>query len=229
MVLIASAVAKIRKRWADALKKSFTIIEVTERAALKRRMTKSRPSVLLLDLALPHLGGVEGVSAIRRLSPSTIVILLTRSPNDVEVIRALKAGAKGYCHRDIDPSLLNKALDVVQKGEIWVERKVIPHLLEELTSVTERPQKDSAMQPDIPFAYLTPREQQIAQLVGDGSCNKEIANWLHISERTVKAHLTSIFRKLHISDRLHLALLMIKHSPGQSQASCERFLRPKSN
>jgi len=219
MILIASAAAKIRKRWVDALKKSFTIIGVTELAALKRRMTKSRPSVLLLDLALPHLGGVEGVSEIRRLSPSTIVILLTRSPNDLEAIRALKAGAKGYCNRNIGPSLLNKALDVVQKGEIWVERKVIPHLLGELTSVTERRQKDSGMQPNIPFDYLTPRERQIAQLVSDGSCNKEIAKWLQISERTVKAHLTSIFHKLNISDRLHLALLMIKHSPGQSQAS----------
>jgi len=229
MILIASAVTKVRKQWADALKKRFTIIEVTEQAALKRRMTKNRPSVLLLDLALPHLGGVEGLSAIRRLSPSTIVMLLSRFPNDLEAIRTLKAGAKGYCHRDIEPSLINKALDVVQKGEIWVGRKVISHLLKELTYATERRQKDSALRPDIFFDYLTAREQQIAQLVGEGFSNKEIANWLHISERTVKAHLTSIFRKLHISDRLRLALLTIKHSPGQSQASYERLLRPKSN
>jgi DNA-binding NarL/FixJ family response regulator len=211
MILIASAAAKVRKRWADALNKDFTVIEVTECAALKRRMTKSRPPVLVLDLALPHLGGVEGLSAIRRLSPSTIVLILSRFPNDLEAIRTLKAGAKGYCHRDISPSLLKKALVVVQKGEIWVERKVIPRLLEELTSATERWQKDSALQPDIPFDHLTPREKQVAQLVSEGSSNNEIASWLHISERTVKAHLTSIFRKLHISDRLRLALLTIKH------------------
>ena len=213
MVLIASAAAKVRRRWTRVLHGGFSIHEVTERAALEQNLTRQKPSVLLLDLALPQLGGIGGVSAIQRLSPSTKIILLTSAPDDEEEMRALKAGVKGYCNRDTGPLLLRKAVDVVEKGEIWIERKVISHLLEELTSVAERQQKDSPLhlQPNILLDCLTSRERQVAKLIGDGSPNREIAKRLNISERTVKAYLTSIFRKLNISDRLRLALLMFDH------------------
>ena len=141
-------------------------------------------------------------------------MLLTSAPDEKEAINALKAGVRGYCQRDIDPPLLAKALNVIRKGEIWVGRKVIPHLLEELTKVTELHHKDSPQVQDFRFDCLTGRERQIGRLIGDGSCNKEIAAQLHISERTVKAHLTSIFRKLRISDRVRLALLMTEHGRG---------------
>jgi len=214
MVLIASAAAKVRRRWTRVLHGEFSIHEVTERAALEQNLTRQKPSVLLLDLALPQLGGIGGVSAIQRLSPSTKIILLTSAPDDEEEMRALKAGVKGYCNRDTGPLLLRKAVDVVEKGEIWIERKVISHLLEELTSVAERQQKDSPLhlQPNILLDCLTSRERQVAKLIGDGSCNREIAKRLNISERTVKAYLTSIFRKLNISDRLHLALLLVDYN-----------------
>jgi len=212
MVLIASANSKLRRLWIRSLKEKFSIHEVADRAALEKIMANRRPSVLLLDLALPQLEGVGNLPAIQSLSPSTKTILFTSAPDDGEGIRALKAGAKGYCNKNISPTLLTKAVEVAQKGEIWVGRKVIPGLLEELTSITERRQKDSPLQLNVHFDSLTPRERQIANLVGDGANNKEIANRLKITERTVKAHLSAAFRKLKIQDRLRLALLVAEHN-----------------
>ena len=173
---------------------------------------------MLLDLHLPELGGVGGVAAIQRLRPASGIVLLTNRPDEREGIAALKAGARGYCDRDIDPALLIKALDVVQMGEIWVGRKLIPHLIEELTTLTERQQQGPPADFDTRLDRITSREREIAQLLSAGASNKDIAKKLSVTERTVKAHLTAIFRKLGISGRLQLALFILEHSrpPGAS-------------
>ena len=215
MILIASGTEEIRRRWNRALEGFFEVHEVSERTELERSMTKYKPSVLLLDRALPGLQRVEDISAIKHSSLSTQIILLVSSPNEAETIRMLKAGGKGYCNKEIKPPLLRKALDVVSRGEIWVERKVIPYLLDELTSITAHRQGDSRLKTNIRFKCFTQRERQIAQLVGNGSCNKEIANNLKISERTVKAHLSAIFRKVNVSDRLQLALILVGSHRGK--------------
>jgi len=215
-LLIASAVAGVRGRWAQAFRDFFAILEASERAGLEQGMAGSKPSVLLLDLDLPRLDGIGSVPAIQRLSPSTKIIVLSSAPDEKEAISALKAGAMGYCNKDIEPSLLRKAVNVVQKGEIWVGRKTISRLLAELTSLTGIQQKDWPALAEVYLNYLTPREQQIALLVGDGAHNKEIASRLNISERTVKAHLTAIFQKLQIPDRLRLGLFVAGHNHGNN-------------
>jgi DNA-binding NarL/FixJ family response regulator len=220
LVLIASAVAGLRKRWRQAIQALCAIHEVTERGSLERSMTNRRPAAMLLDLHLPELGGIDGVAALQRLRPTTRIVLLTSRPDEREGIAALKAGARGYCDRDIDPGLLAKALDVVQKGEIWVGRKLIPHLLEELALLTEQQQKDVPPELDRRLDRITPRERQIVQLLSAGASNKEIAKKLNVTERTVKAHLTAIFKKLGISGRLQLALFVLEHSrPAGSAGS----------
>jgi two-component system nitrate/nitrite response regulator NarL len=217
VVLIASADDELRKRWTQALQDNFSIHEVSERTELDARLTNNKPSVLLLDLGLPRLREVGGVSALLRLSPSTNIILFASGHDDQAAMGALKAGAKGYCNKETEPSLLKKAVSVVQKGEIWVGRKTIAHLLAELTSLSESRQKNSPQLPEIYLNYLTPREQQIATLVGDGAHNKEMAYRLKISERTVKAHLTSIFQKLQIPDRLRLGLFVAGHKNNSNR------------
>lgn len=211
MVLIASADAGLGRRWALGLKDTFVIHEVSKWVELERTLTHSKPAVLLLDSDLPQLDEVKGSSKIHRLSPSTKIILLTPAHDERKAIDALKAGAKGYCNKQIEPPLLRKAVNVVQKGEIWVGRNVIPRLLDELTSFTERRQGDPLLHSNVNLDCLTTRERQIALLIGNGSCNKEIAAQLNITERTVKAHLTSVFFKLKISDRLHLALFVTEY------------------
>ena len=211
LVLIASGVAGLRKRWRQAIQGLFTVHEVAERSSLERSMANRRPVALLLDLQLPELDGVGRVAALQRLRPPTKIVLLTSHPDEREGIAALKAGARGYCDREIAPDLLRKALEVVQKGEIWVGRKLIPHLLEELATLTEQ-QKDSPAKPDSRLDRITPRERQIVQLLSAGASNKDIAKRLNVTERTVKAHLTAVFKKLGISGRLQLALFVLEHS-----------------
>ena len=125
----------------------------------------------------------------------------------------LEAGVKGYCSLDIDPGLLKKAVQMVQKGEIWVGRRFISQLLDALVALTEKQRTKSLPKPDESLDRLTPREREIVQLLGVGASNKEIGNQLNVTEKTVKAHLTSIFRKLGVSDRLHLALFVNGHRP----------------
>ena len=207
-VLIASADAGLRRQWAKDLLDAFAIHEVSERAELKHTLTHSKPAVLLLDIDLPQLGDVQGVSTIQCLSPSTKIILLTSAHDEKKAVSALKARAKGYCDKQIEPALLRKAVNLVQKGEIWVGRKTISRLLAELTSLAESGQKDRPVLPEVYLSYLTFRQQQIALLIGSGGNNKDIARRLNISEGTVKSHLTAIFHKLQIPDRLRLALFV---------------------
>lgn len=236
MVLIASADAELRQRWARGLQNAYTIHEVGDQVDLKRSMTNSRFAVLLLDLDLPQIGGVKGVPAIQRLCPSSRIILFTSVHDEKEGICALKCGAKGYCKKEIEPSQLRKAVEVVQKGEVWVRRKTICQILAEVCSFSEKGQKDGPPLAEVYLQYLTPRERQIALLVGEGAANKEIASRINISDRTVKAHLTSIFQKLQISDRLRLGLFVAGRNhakpappPSIKRISDQSPVRPKSN
>lgn len=208
MVLIASAEPELRKRWALGIQNAWAIHEVCDREDLRQCMAHFRPAVLLLDLNLPHMGQVRGVPAVQRLCPSTRIILFSGANDARQAILALKAGARGYCTKEIDPAQLRKAVRVIQKGEVWVGRRIIGQLLVELTSCTEKGQKDGPAQADVYLKNLTRRERQISLLVSEGSCNKEIASRLDISQRTVKAHLTSIFMKLQIPDRLRLGIFL---------------------
>lgn len=206
MILLASANAGLRRRWKRALQRRSAIHEVATRPGLNRSLADLRPSILLLDLGLPHLGGVGTLRAIQRLSPPTKIVLFTSTPDESEGIFALQAGARGYCTTDTDLSLVQKAVEMVQKGEIWVRRSLVLHLLEALASRTDHRKKPSPARGDARLSRLTPREREIVHLIGAGASNKEIASQLTVSERTVKAHLTAIFRKVGVPDRLRLAL-----------------------
>jgi DNA-binding NarL/FixJ family response regulator len=208
VVLIASGDPELRRRWAQGIQNHSTTHEASDLGDLERCMADSKPAVLLLDLDLPSMGEVRGVPGIQRLCPSTRIILFDGGNDERQAIGALKAGAKGYCTKEIDLSHLRKAIKVVQKDEVWVGRKTICRLLEELTSSNGNGAKDSPPLEEVSLRHLTPRESQISLLVGEGACNKEISSRLHISERTVKAHLTAIFQKLQITDRLRLGLFV---------------------
>ena len=118
IVLFASPVAELRERLILGLRDFFTIEEATEWKELEWAMAKVRPSVLLLDFGLLPPEGIGSISAIQRLSPSTKMILLSSGFEVKEAIRALKSGARGVCHKDIEPSMLKKAIEVVKRGEV---------------------------------------------------------------------------------------------------------------
>ena len=210
LVLLASPSAEVRSRWSEALQGAAVIQEVAERSELEHSMATRQPALVLLDLSLPPLDGVGVVPALQRLSARTKIVLLTSAPNDREGISALRAGARGYCEMETPPFLLKKAVEMVRKGEIWVSRRLIHHLLEELKATTERRLNESTKS-DRRLDRLTPRQREIARLVGRGASNKEIATRLDITDKTVKAHLSAIFRKLGRGDRLRLALYVAEH------------------
>ena len=205
-LVIASPVIENRKRWGHKLQETFAICEVAERKALEQVVVNLRPHILVLDLTLPGLGRVRGVPYIQRLSPSTRTLVLSDAPTEAEAIAAFKVGAKGYCSRAIDGLQLKKVAQVLHKGGMWVKRELIPSLVAELVSLTERSQKDALVNPGL--KGLTTQQRLVADLITRGACNKDIAKRLNISERTVKAHLTEAFRNFGVSDRLQLALLL---------------------
>ncbi len=213
ILLIASPLVVLRKRWRQALKPRFTVNEVANPVALQLSMVKLRPSILLLDRALLKFNGDVNVPAIRRLSSITKVILLASTPRVREGISVLRAGARGYTTTNVDPSLLKNAIENVQKGEIWVGRNLVSHLLEARRSLTKHRVKTSRAK-NHHVDRLTPREGNIAHLISRGASNKEIASLLTVTERTVKAHITAIFQKLKLSNRLQLALFIIGQNYG---------------
>jgi DNA-binding NarL/FixJ family response regulator len=214
-VLIATGDPELRGRWRGVLHGPYPVRDVSARDCLERTIATLNPDVLLLDLDLLGVGGIGDGPIIRALARDTRVVTLSGVPNEREGIRVLKAGARGYCHRSVDPQLLRKIVDRIHDGEIWAERKLIPRLLEEYASHPgERPETE--FKTDGRLRLLTPREREIAFLIGGGASNKEIARRLRVGEGTVKAHLTAIFRKLGFSDRLQLGLFLV--SPGVAAA-----------
>jgi len=176
-------------------------------------MVKLRPAILLLDRALLRISANDDLPAIQRLSSITNVILLTGIPRVMEGISVLRAGASGYRTRNVDPSLLKNAMENVLKGEIWVERNLVSHLLKPRRFLTRRRVSNSPTKKR-QVGGLTPREREIARLISRGASNKEIASFLDITERTVKAHISAIFQKLKLSNRLQIALFIMGQKPS---------------
>lgn len=206
MILLTSEDASLMDRWAVAVGGRGTLIRrVSLLAEAEGALAGRRPDVMLLDLSLGDLSGPAGIAALLSFSPATHLIALSHQPNDEEGIAALRAGARGYCNAYIDPRLLAKAVTTVQNGEAWVGRRLTDRLVA-LVGQNAPLQVDTDSSIDLDL--LTAREQQIALQIGMGSSNKLIAQRLGITERTVKAHLGSVFAKLGVHDRLQLALLV---------------------
>lgn len=206
MILLTSEDASLMDRWAVAVGGRGTLIRrVRLLAEAEGTLAGRRPDVMLLDLSLGDLSGPAGIAGLLSFSPATHLIALSHQPNDEEGIAALRAGARGYCNAYIDPRLLAKAVTTVQNGEAWVGRRLTDRLVA-LVGQNAPLQVDTDSSVDLDL--LTAREQQIALQIGMGSSNKIIAQRLGITERTVKAHLGSVFAKLGVHDRLQLALLV---------------------
>jgi DNA-binding NarL/FixJ family response regulator len=215
VLVMASPLAETRRRWIQQLREAFAIYAVTERAALEYVMANLKPDILLIDLTLPGLRRARDLPEIQQLSPSTKVLVLTDSLAEGEGARALRAGAKGYCPRALDPENVKKAVTAVQNSEIWAPRKLLPGLVAELLSLIESRHGRDPLKVDARLENLTARQRLVADLISKGACNKEIADRLNITERTVKAHLTEAFRTTGVSGRLQLALLF----NGQKRAT----------
>jgi DNA-binding NarL/FixJ family response regulator len=207
VILIARSSDDLLAAWQQALQGIAEVQAVHDMTSLCLRLERTAPQVLLLDIDLPGFSHMSTLSRLRNSNPATRIVVLSDPISADAELAFFKAGARGHCLRDIDPQLLKRVVLAVQLGELWIRRSLTARLLDEL-GASSRCAKEPRRAIVGRLAYLTQREQEIAALIGDGGTNKQIARQLAISERTVKAHLTEIFRKLGIADRLKLALLI---------------------
>lgn len=166
-----------------------------------------RPDILLLDLAMPKMPGMDALRELTTDSTSTRTILLTGSIDKRQILEALQLGARGVLLKDAVIDHLSACIHAVMQGQYWLEGRPVHNLvqvLHDLTAQTALPQRKT-------FG-LTPRELEVVGLITEGSTNKYIAQAFGISEETVKRHLTNIFNKLGVGNRLELALFALNHN-----------------
>lgn len=171
-----------------------------------QRVRETKPDVLLLDLAMPRMSGLDVVAELERMQSDVRTILLVAAIDRAETIKALQLGARGVVLKESATELLFKAIRSVMAGQYWVGRDTVSDLVQTLGQLS------NAAAPSGGNKFgLTPRELQVLALVVAGYANKEIASKYDLSEDTVKHHLTNVFDKTGASNRLELALFAIHH------------------
>lgn len=156
-----------------------------------------RPDVVLMDLRMPRMDGVEATRRLQQLDPSLGVIALTTYADDRSVLGALQAGARGFLTKDAGAEEIKRAIDAVVEGEAAIDPAVHHHLV---AAVASGAGSETEQPPTLPDG-LTPREAEVLSLIADGLSNAEIAERLVISQATVKSHVNHIFTKTGVRDR----------------------------
>ncbi|MCW3065658.1 MAG: two component transcriptional regulator, LuxR family [Solirubrobacterales bacterium] len=160
------------------------------------------PDVVLMDLVMPQMDGLEALRRLRSVSPSTRVVVLTSYVQDEKVLAAIRAGAAGYLLKDVRPPELVEAIRRAAAGEAWLHPTAAARLMREVVERGEQQDEDAAR--------LTARELEVLRLIAQGRSNKAIAAELVVSEKTVKTHVSNILAKLHLADRTQAALYAVR-------------------
>jgi two-component system, NarL family, response regulator LiaR len=158
--------------------------------------TRLQPDVVLMDIVMPNLDGVEAMRQLRRRVPAARAIVLTSFLDDEQVLPAIRAGAAGYLLKNVDPQELARAVRAAHAGEAFIDPTVAAMLV------------DTLADEDVDDAYerLTAREREVLDLIGRGFSNKRIALELGVAEKTVKTHVSHVLGKLGLADRTQAAL-----------------------
>ena len=170
---------------------------------------KERPDVVLMDLGLPHMNGLEATMKIKEISPETQVVILTSHDREEEVLASFGSGATAYCLKDIDPQALSDVIKCAANGACWIDPTVAKMALKLFPRPENARFLSKNTNPD-PKGHLTEREQEVLRLLVQGRSNTEIAKELIVSVHTAKAHVCSILQKLCVDDRVQAAVKAIK-------------------
>jgi DNA-binding NarL/FixJ family response regulator len=211
-VLVVEDEALLRRALVQLLKQEpgFEVVGETGEGELAvREALNARPDVILMDLALIGMGGIEATRRIRAELPDTQVVILTQLSDDLSLFAALKAGAIGYLLKDASLEQIVQALRGAAEGEGVIYAPLVPKVLGEFTRLAARTERNREL-----FQQLTRREVEVLETLGAGLRNRQIAERLFISERTVKNHISSILAKLHVNDRTEAALVAARGGLG---------------
>ena len=171
---------------------------------------ETQPDVILMDLLMPGMDGIEATRQITSRQPATRILVLTSFAADNKVFPAIKAGALGYLLKDSSPDELVRAIRQVQRGEPSLHPTIARKLLQEIARPVEREPAPEA---------LTARELEVLQLIAQGLGNQEIADRISVSESTVRAHVSRILGKLHLASRTQAALYAVREGLTDADAA----------
>lgn len=167
---------------------------------------KEKVDIVIMDLGLPNMNGIEATRQIRNSNKDVKIIILTSHNDEKEVLNSLKAGANAYCSKEINPKRLIEVVNSVADGAAWFDPSIAQIVLRATTNSPSYETYDNTKDYD-----LTAREKQILKLMTEGYSNMEIAQMLDISINTTKAHVANILQKLEVDDRLQAALKALKN------------------
>ncbi|MEU3537160.1 response regulator transcription factor [Streptomyces murinus] len=165
------------------------------------RAEELRPDVVLMDVKMPGMDGIDALRRLRELDNPARVLIVTSFTEQRTVVPALRAGAAGYVYKDVDPDALAGAIRSVHAGHILLQPEVAGALLSQEEANSGQGRGSS----------LTDREREVLGLIADGRSNREIARALVLSEKTVKTHVSNILMKLDLADRTQAALWAVRH------------------
>lgn len=201
-VLLADDHTLFRRGLASLLAEQPDLEVVGEAASGEEAIERARelmPDVVLMDVRMPGLGGLEATRRLKDEMPYVKILILTVSEDEEDLFAAMKSGAQGYLLKNIDPDDLVTAIRQAERGEAPLAPSMAAKILREFSGTAPRP-----------GPTLTPRERQVLELVARGDANKEIARHLQISENTVKNHLRNILEKLHLQNRVQAVMYALR-------------------
>lgn len=208
-ILIAEDDSLLRRTMVELLSfdKEFEVVaHVPNGAMALQEIETAKPHVVLTDIEMPKMDGIEATRQIKEKHPDLPVVILTKFGDDESLFRAIRAGASGYVLKDSPIEEIKGAIREAHEGEGHLNPYLVARVLKEFSRIGEVTKQRKEL-----FAELSRREMEVLEMLGKGLKNREIADALFLSEKTVKTHVGAVLRKLHLNDRTEAALLAQKH------------------
>lgn len=205
MIILCSTDKKVIQRWRDGLG-NYDVAVACDRTELVLRLQEIRYGIVILHLKVQELDSPAAIADVIEKFPSIRIVACADVPDDDQGLAFLKVGVYGYCNTWMVPAQLTRVIELVEAEEVWVGRTLVLRLINNLPLAPAAGGNGQTVPIDL--TMLSSRECEVANMVGRGLSNKRVADAMSITERTVKAHLSAIFRKTGCSDRIQLALLI---------------------
>ena len=208
-VLVADDHAVFRLGLCELLSSREDLEVVCEAATGEEALEKARethPDVAIIDVRMPHMNGIEATRRLKQEMPGLGVVVMSAADTDTDLFEAIEAGANGYILKDEDPNTLIEALENASQGKAYLPPSVAKRVVQRIVSRSSPVARSSTP----PAARLTERETTILRLLAEGKRNRETAQLLGISERTVGNHVVNIYNKLHIKDRAQAIVYAVR-------------------